>query len=133
MAARVPARLTRQEARRFGATLGPAFLALAVVVYWRKGITAAAPPATLGVILVLAAALVPQALAPVHRGWMALARTISKVTTPLVMGLMYFLVIAPVGLLRRSLGSSPLRRDPAATSFWLARDAGRHSDLNRQF
>ena len=37
---------------------------------------------------------------------------------PVVTGLLYFLVVTPIGWLRRTIGRSPLDRDRAAASFW---------------
>jgi len=63
---------------------------------------------------------------------MGLAHAISRVTTPVFMGVMYFAVLTPVGLLRRTFGRSPLQRDRHSTTFWVER-APRRSDLERQF
>ena len=52
-------------------------------------------------------------LGPVERAWMGLAHAISKVTTPIVMGVMYLLVLTPVGLLRRRFGGNPLVHAPS--------------------
>ncbi len=43
---------------------------------------------------------------------MELAHLISKVTTPIVMGVMYLLVLTPVGLLRRTFGGNPMVHQP---------------------
>ena len=39
---------------------------------------------------------------------MGLALLISKVTTPLFMGIVYFIVLMPIGLVRRLSGKSPI-------------------------
>ena len=46
---------------------------------------------------------------------MGLAHAISKVTTPIFMGVVYFVVITPIGFIRRrAFGSNPLSpRAPA--------------------
>jgi hypothetical protein len=66
---------------------------------------------------------------------MALAHAISKVTTPIVMGVMYLFVFAPIGWLRRTIGGHPLVHAPAAQSYWKPRSAGdrRSKSLRRQF
>ena len=73
-------------------------------------------------------------LGPVERAWMKLAHLISKVTTPIVMGVMYLLVLTPVGLLRRSLGGNPMVHDPQSGSYWKSRPEGKRAgNLTRQF
>ena len=125
-------RLTRAEGRRFGLTLGTAFVAFASLLWWRERQTTASVIFTLGSILLLGGVLAPTRLGPIERAWMGLARTISKVTTPIFMSVVYFLVITPVGILRRTLASNPLRRDPESESYWVRRETPK-SDIERQF
>jgi hypothetical protein len=131
MADRVPARLTRAQGRRFGLTVGLAFTALAAVSWWRGH---ALPPivlGTLGAALVVAGLVVPTFLGPVERAWMALAHALSKVTTPLFMGIVYYGVIAPTGLVMRALGKNPLVHADAEGGYW--RRAARAQNMERQF
>lgn len=100
-----PRRLTAAEGRKFGLTVGLAFAAIGGVLQWRDKPTAAMVLLALGGALVLAGLLVPTSLGPVERAWMGLAHRISKVTTPIVMGVLYFLVMTPAGVLRRRMGS----------------------------
>lgn len=134
MAAAVSARLSRSELRRFALTVGGAFLVLAGVAYWRHRAYPSLFFAVIGALLVLAGLTVPARLDPVYRGWMRLAELISKVTTPLIMGLLYFLVLTPVGIIRRLASGGTKRRKREAASLWAARGEGhRRSDLTHQF
>src|SRR5688500_11375622 len=128
----VPARLTAAAGRAFGLTVGIAFLALGALVAWRGHAVAAAALGLLGAVLSLAGLLIPHRLGPVQRSWMALAVAMSKVTTPIVMGVVYFLVLTPMGILRRTLGHDPLV-PPLEGTRWFARSAETRSDLTRQF
>jgi hypothetical protein len=135
VAGRVPARLTAREGRRFGLTVGAAFLVFAAIGWWRGGGIATNVFAALGGTLALAGLVIPTRLGPVERGWMALAHAISKVTTPIVMGIMYLLVLTPVGLIRRRVGGNPLAHAVTNGGYWKARPEGkrRSSSLERQF
>ena len=134
MAARVPAGLTAAEGRRFGLTVGVAFLVLTAILVWRSHLKTAAAFGVIGALLVLAGLLAPTKLGPVERGWMRFAHLISRVTTPIVMGVMYLLVLTPFGFLRRAFGGNPLTHAADADSFWKKRPAGRgRSNLSRQF
>jgi hypothetical protein len=83
--------------------------------------------------LLLAGMLVPQHLGPVNRAWMGLALLLSKVTTPVFMGVVYFLVLAPTGLLRRAAGKSPIASPrPVTDTYWHTTDRPA-SNLQRQF
>ncbi|MBL8136973.1 MAG: hypothetical protein JNL48_10145 [Acidobacteria bacterium] len=134
MAAGIPARLTVAQGRRFGLTVGGAFLVFAAIAWWRGSPTATNVFGALGAVLSVAGLAVPTMLGPVERAWMKLAHLISKVTTPIVMGVMYLLVLTPVGLLRRTLGGNPMVHTPDGGSYWKSRPAGsRAGNLTRQF
>lgn len=130
-----PARLTPSEGRRFAFPVGGAFLALAGLTLWRGHAVVAIVLATVAALLVLAGVVLPGRLGPIYRGWMGLALVISKVTTPVFMGIVYFLVITPTGVLMRVFGRNPVVREESEGSFWVSRPSGpdRHSDLRRQF
>jgi hypothetical protein len=130
----VPARLTASEGRRFAFTVGGAFVVLAGLALWRDRDSLAIGLGGLGATLGLLGLLVPARLGPVNRAWMGLAIVLSKVTTPLFMGLIFFVTILPIGLVLRLLGKDPLRTSRTAATFWHARaDGERRSDLSRQF
>ena len=131
----IPARLSVAEGRRFALTVGGAFLVLAAVAWWRGRLPALAVFATIGVLLVLAGLAVPTRLGPVLRGWMALAHGLSRITTPIFLGVIFFLVLTPIGWLMRLFGRRPLARPAAAPSFWVPRpaDARRSADMQHQF
>lgn len=124
---------TPADGRRFALVMGGAFLALAGLFWWRGHAVLLWSAAGLAAAAGAAALLVPGRLEPVHDAWMAVARAISKVTTPVILGLVYYGVITPAGLLRRSLGESPIRRDPGDESYWVPKDESHASDLRRQF
>ncbi len=130
----IPARLTPAEGRKFGLTVGIAFLLLASLLYfWRHKETAGMVAGILGAMLTLAGLMVPTFLGPVQRAWMGLAHAISKVTTPIFMGIVFFLVMTPIGLAMRLFGRRILVHREQNGSFWAAPDSGGHSDMERQF
>jgi hypothetical protein len=77
----------------------------------------------------------PTYLGPVSLAWRGLAQVISRFTTPLVLGCVFYLVVTPVALLMRLFGASPLRRPAAESSGWIARSPERPAgrDMERQF
>ena len=74
--------------------------------------------------LFLVCALVfPSVLAPLNRLWLRFGLLLHKIVSPLVLGIMFYLVITPIGLLLRSFGKDPLRVafDKQASSYWIER------------
>ena len=132
MAHRIPARLSPAEGRKFGLTVGAAFGLLAAVMWWREHETLMYVFGGLAAALIVAGVVMPGQLGPVYRAWMGLALLISKVTTPLFMGIVFFIVIAPVGLLMRLFGRNPIRHKAVNRSYWANRSDAR-GDLTHQF
>lgn len=134
MAAGVPARLSAAEGRRFALTVGVAFLVLGALFLWRGVDLGASIALGIGTVLVIAGVLVPWALSPVYRAWMGLALVLSRVTTPIFLGIVYFLVITPIGLLMRLTGRHPMVHRLDGESYFVPRPDGKHrGNLERQF
>mgnify|MGYP001168452792 CR=1 FL=1 len=130
----IPARLTPAEGRRFAFPVGGVFLALAGLFWWRDHLLASRITGALGGLLVVAGILIPGRLGPVYRAWMGLAGLISRGPTPIFMAVVYYLVITPTGLIRRTVGSSQIVHTPSDGSYWKRREDGRRkSTLERQF
>lgn len=136
MATGIPARLTPAEGRKFGLTVGGAFLLITAVMVWR-GRLEIAPyvTGTIGGLLVLAGLVAPTALGPVNRAWMGLSHLLSKVTSPVFMGIVYFVVLAPIGLVMRLMGRNPLVHASGGDSYWFGRDSAKPDParMERQF
>ena len=75
-------------------------------------------------LFLLLAALVPQVLAPANRLWTKFGLLLHNIVSPIALGILFFLVVTPTGLLMRLFGKDPLRLrfDPAADSYWIKRD-----------
>ena len=61
-------------------------------------------------VLALLALVVPNALRPVYTGWMRFGLFMSRITTPLIMGIVFYLVITPMGLVMRLAGKDYMAR-----------------------
>ena len=75
-----------------------------------------------GVFLVLAL-FIPKVLGPANRMWTKFGLLLHNVVSPLALGILFFLVVTPTGLLMRIFGKDPLRLrfDAAADSYWIKR------------
>lgn len=116
-------RLSNAELRKFGLTVGAAFLVLGAISWWRGH---ELPPRimwTVAGLLMVPGALAPALLRPVHRGWMALALVLGHVNTRIILTALFYLVFTPIGLIMR-LFRDPLNRslrDHSDTQ-WIKRD-----------
>lgn len=109
--------------RSFGMVFAGVFLLLALRGYWREY-----PTWPIYSVIALGFGLValarPTLLAPLNRLWTKLGLFLGKIVSPIVLGGLFYLVIAPAAIIFRSMGWDllNLRRDPKAASYWLIRD-----------
>jgi fatty acid desaturase len=70
-----------------------------------------------------AASFAPRTLAPLNRLWFRIGILLGKVMTPLIMAVLFFVVVTPVGFLIHFFGKDSLRlkHDPTAKSYWIER------------
>lgn len=77
----------------------------------------------LGVAAVFAvlAYLRPSLLAPLNRVWFLFGLLLHKIISPVVMGIVFFLTVTPVGLIMRLMGKDPLSQsfDQSSESYWI--------------
>ena len=134
MAHTVSARLSPAEGRKFGLTVGAAFLVISGISWWRGHHTAAPVFATIGALLVLGGLVAPTSLGPVNKAWMGLALLLSKVTTPIFMGVVYFIILTPIGALRRAFGKNGLTAPVADNGgHWASKTPPVAGSMERQF
>jgi hypothetical protein len=111
---------SRRELREFGLLVGGVFAALGAWWIYRAKFPATSYAfVAIGVLLIAAGAIAPSLLRPVQRAWMALAEALAFVMTRVILAIVFYLVVTPIGIIRRLIGADPLRRRAAkATSYW---------------
>ncbi|MEH6515144.1 MAG: SxtJ family membrane protein [Halioglobus sp.] len=67
-------------------------------------------PFMLGSLLVAWGLVAPMSLNGVHRNWMKFGLVMSSVMTPLIMGVVFYFVFVPVGLVMKILGKDSMAR-----------------------
>jgi Saxitoxin biosynthesis operon protein SxtJ len=111
--------------RGFGLTVGGILLLIAAARTYFHGVGwVQYGLAGIGVVLILLGLVAPNRLRGLHHAWVKLGLIMFRVVNPIVLGLIYAVVIVPVGLLMRATGRDPLRLkfDPRADSYWIVRD-----------
>jgi saxitoxin biosynthesis operon SxtJ-like protein len=80
--------------------------------------------AVLAVAFLAVALVAPRLLSPLNRAWFHVGLTLHRVVNPIVMAIIYYGTVVPVGLILRARGKDMLRlkRDPNARSYWIERD-----------
>lgn len=122
--------------RSFGWVFCGFFLLLTGFVYYK---TANINYWTLSaaVIFGLVTLFVPKALKPLNFIWFKFGMLLGHIIAPLVMMIIFFLVVTPIGLIMRVFGKDPLKlkRTPVNNSYWIQRskEEDEHSSMKNQF
>lgn len=109
----------RRQLRDFGLIVGGIF---GVIGLWPLGWRREDPrlwALALAVVLIVPALVAPRILAPAHRVWMALGYALGWVNTRILLGVVFYGLMTPMGLVMRLFGHDPMRRtlDRAAESY----------------
>jgi hypothetical protein len=121
--------------RSFGLIFAGAFAALGGISLWR-GLERGAWELGLAVGFLAVAGFAPGLLSPLNRAWASIGRRLNTVVSPVLIIVLFYGVVTPVGLAMRAAGKDPLRlrRDPQSSSYWIdCRDGSKTSDMRRQF
>ena len=103
--------VTEKELRHFGFLMGP-FIAVifGVVLPWLAEHPVPVWPWVVGAAFGITAFAAPRLLRPIFRVWMAFAAVMNWVMTRLVLGIVFYIVVWPMGLAMRLAGKDPLGR-----------------------
>ena len=114
----------RKQLRQFGLLVG-GILVLIGVWQWYRGHheTVRIVLWSIGGVLIGAGLIVPTRLAPVYVAWMKFAFLLGWVNTRILLSVIFFLLLAPVGLVSRLFGRDSLdqRISPQTNSYWKPR------------
>lgn len=104
---------TRKQLRQFGLLVG-SVLILIGWWWWYRGSyeTGRVVFWVIGGLLVASGLIVPAALKPIHAVWMKLAHALAWINTRIIISLVFFLIITPIGFLMRLM-----RRDILGEKF----------------
>ena len=111
---------TFRAEREFGLIVGAVFGLLGLWwIYRGKFLNLAYVFTLLGAALILLGIVLPRVLVVPRKGWMKLAESLSYVSSRVILALVFFLVLTPIGLVKRAMGWDPLyRRARPRDSFW---------------
>lgn len=115
--------VTGSSDRGFGIVFACVFALLALYNLWHDG-TAWRWLAAIALLFLALAFIRPRLLSPLNRAWTRLGMILYHVTNPIILGMIFFLFVTPLGLVMRLAGKDFLRRqiDPKAKSYWIRRE-----------
>jgi len=108
--------------RSFGLVMAGALSAVSLLNAWHAG-KVWPWTATLAALFLAASLIRPAALHPLNLVWLKFGLLLSRVVSPIVMGLLFYGTVLPTGIVMRLMGKDLLRlkRQSAIDSYWIVR------------
>jgi hypothetical protein len=125
----------KKQLRSFGLTVGGIF---GLIGFWPMLLRAQDPrwwAVVLAACLLVPAVVFPTILLWPHKGWMALAHVLGWINTRVILGIVFYTIITPIGLIRGWLGKDPMGRNlgPDLKTYRIPRTSRPASHLKRQY
>jgi len=108
--------------RGFGLVFAGFFTLMSALSWWR-GHTSWHWALPLAAVFLVVALVYPRILNPLNKLWLKFGLLLYKVVNPIVLGMLFFLTITPIGFVMRAFGKDFLRLklDGGATTYWIDR------------
>ena len=125
----------KKQLRHFGLIVGGIFGVIGVwpIVFRGEGprLWALAIAVALGV----PALVLPRSLTHVHRVWMAVGETLGWINTRILLSVVFYGIVTPMGIIMRRLGRDPMHRrfDPGAATYRVLKPGRPGTHMTRQF
>ena len=128
---------SRRELRNFGIVIGLVLLGISLLLFFKDHTTSFKLFAISGTLFVLSGLIIPRLLVPLYWPWMIFAVIIGWVMTRVILTLLFFLVITPIGIVTRLFGllSINVKWREDKNTYWcvIDRRENERQDLEKQF
>jgi hypothetical protein len=99
----------KKELRNFGLVTGGLIpIIFGLLLPWLFERNFPGWPWMVGAVLLIWAAILPKTLKPVYLVWMTLGNALGWINTRIILSIMFYLIILPVGLVMRLTGKDPM-------------------------
>lgn len=126
----------RKELRNFGLTMAGAIGGVfGLLVPWLFDRVWPVWPWFVATPFLLLGCIAPDWLRRAYRAWMRIGMLIGRMTTPVILGLFFYLVITPIGLVRRTINRNATyhRIDPSAETYKVTSQQPDSDHMERPF
>ena len=111
-----------KQSKHFGLLLSIFFFILAVYLIFNKSIFLGQFLLILSGTFFLVSIAIPKSLSRITKLWLRFGDILGRVVSPITLGLVFFILIAPIGMLTRLFGRDELLlKKKNKKSYWLAR------------
>ena len=125
----------KKQLRHFGLIVGGLFAAIGL---WPVLLRAEPPrlwALALALVLVVPALALPRSLTHVYRIWMAAGEVLGWINTRILLSLIFYGLVTPMGIIMRRLGRDPMRRgfEPGVETYRVLKASRPAAHMTRQF
>ena len=126
---------TRKELRQFGLLVGAIFTVIGLWPLVFRGEPLRLWAVGIGGLLIAFGGILPQLLAPIHTGWMWVGHILGWINTRILLGIVFYVLVTPLGLVFRLMGKDTMRQafDESSTTYRVIRSPRPPSHMKYQF
>ena len=126
---------SRRELRSFGLLVGGVF---SIIGFWPlivRGESLRIWALALGASLIVPGVLFPSVLRPIHKWWMRVGHVLGWINTRILLGLVFYGLITPMGLFFRLIGKDSMSQNfsESSTTYRVNRQPRPRSHMKHQF
>jgi hypothetical protein len=126
----------KSDWKKFGITMGVILTIIGCYMLWKKN-NYYEYSLFLAVVFFMTGLMLPSLLKPVYKAWMALSVVMGFIMTRVIMVIIFYLIVTPIGLIASLTGKEflDMKIDKSAKSYWIVREKIQKvkSDYERQF
>ena len=121
----------KSDLQKFGITIGVILLIISGFLYW-KGNESFQIFLIIGTILFVLGITIPGVLKPIYWVWMIFATVLGWIMTRLILSLLFYVIITPIGLFPRLFGKQflELKWEHSQQSYWNIKTHGAFNKKN---
>ena len=127
--------ISKKILRKFGVMVGGIFLLIGFWIYYPSQNPLGIIFLVVGAFLFLSGLLVPRTLSKIYKVWMGLAFTLGWLMSRILLTILFYFVITPIGLLAKLVGKDfldinyKLKRE----SYWIIRPDNKKTDYTKMY
>jgi hypothetical protein len=131
----MPNEITKKQLRSFGFTVGGVFALIGIWPAVFRNEDLRWWSVVVATVLIVPALVYPKSLFWPHKGWMAVGHVLGWVNTRIILGIVFFGIVTPFGIIRRMLGKDSMgrRTRPELDTYRVIRQPRPASHLKRQY
>ena len=121
----------KSDLRKFGITVGIILMIVAGVLFWKEK-ESFQILLTAGVTLLILGVVIPVVLKPIYWVWMIFATIIGWIMTRVILSLLYYMIITPIGFIPRLFGKQfiELNWNKTDSTYWKYRSKSTFEEEN---